>query len=135
MPARRKPSQAGGELLIEGTPWFMPPEAIQGSAPADPRSDLYSLGRLGYYLLTGHYIFDAETIAEIHEKQLTAVPEPPSQRTTNPSARKWSGLFVLSGERHGAASAIRRRIAGQVAGHARRRRLDDRGAGGLVGGS
>jgi serine/threonine protein kinase len=74
----------GGEQLIEGTPWFMPPEAIQASAPTDPRSDLYSLGALGYYVLTGHYIFDAETIAEIHELQLTAAPIPPTQRTTNP---------------------------------------------------
>ena len=77
-------ADAGDEQLIEGTPWFMPPEAIKGSAPADPRSDLYSLGALGYFLLTGQYIFDAETIAEVHEKQLTAVPIPPSERTTNP---------------------------------------------------
>jgi hypothetical protein len=70
--------------VIEGTPWFMPPEAIQGTAPVDPRSDLYSLGALGYFLLTGHYIFEAETVAEIHEKQLAAAPVPPGQRTTNP---------------------------------------------------
>ena len=43
------------ENMIEGTPWFMPPEAINGSS--DPRSDLYSVGALGYYLLTGQYIF------------------------------------------------------------------------------
>jgi len=76
-------AEAGGAELIEGTPWFMPPEAIQGSVPADPRSDIYSLGALGYFLLTGEYIFEAETIAEVHEKQLNAVPVPPSQRTTN----------------------------------------------------
>ena len=39
---------------------------------------------LGYYLLTGQYIFDAETISEIYEKQLAANPVPPGQRTTNP---------------------------------------------------
>ena len=76
-------AETAAEQMIEGTPWFMPPEAIQGSAPADPRSDLYSLGALGYYLLTGQYIFDAETIAEIHEQQLMATPVPPTQRTTN----------------------------------------------------
>jgi eukaryotic-like serine/threonine-protein kinase len=71
------------EKVIEGTPWFTPPEAIQGSAQIDPRSDLYAVGVLGYYLLTGQYIFDAETVSEIHEKQLAAEPIPPSQRTTN----------------------------------------------------
>jgi serine/threonine-protein kinase len=50
----------------------------------DPRSDLYSLGALGYYLLTGEYVFDGKTVLEIHEQQLTAVPVPPSQRTNNP---------------------------------------------------
>jgi serine/threonine protein kinase len=69
--------------LIEGTPWFMPPEAISGAAPSDPRSDVYSMGALGYYLLTGQYVFDAETVAEIHSQQLTAVPVPPSYRTSN----------------------------------------------------
>jgi serine/threonine-protein kinase len=72
------------ENVIEGTPWFTPPEAIQGHVQTDPRSDLYAVGVLGYYLLTGQYIFDAEIISEIHEKQLAAAPIPPSQRTTNP---------------------------------------------------
>jgi len=70
--------------VIEGTPWFTPPEAIRGSAPLNPTSDLYSLGALGYYLLTGKYIFDGETVREIHQKQLMADPVPLSQRTANP---------------------------------------------------
>ena len=73
-----------GESVIEGTPWFTPPEAIQSTVQTDPRSDLYSVGVLGYFLLTGQYIFDAETVSEIHEKQLNASPIPPSRRTANP---------------------------------------------------
>ena len=69
--------------VIEGTPWFTPPEAIRSAGQADPRSDLYSVGALGYYLLTGHYIFDAESISEIHQKQLDTTPLPPHTRTTN----------------------------------------------------
>jgi len=80
--------------LIEGTPWFMPPEAIQGPAAADPRSDLYSLGGVGYFLLTGAYIFDAENIAEIHEKQIHAAPIPPTQRTTNPISPEMEQLIL-----------------------------------------
>ena len=78
----RDGSVAGEVAAIEGTPWFMAPEAFRGSAPIDPRSDLYSLGALGYFLLTGHYIFDAVKVSEIQEKQLSAQPIPPSRRTT-----------------------------------------------------
>lgn len=78
-----KQDNLAGDDVIEGTPWFMPPEAISGSAPIDPRSDIYSLGALGYYLLTGQYVFDAATVEEIHRQQLTAVPVPPGYRTKN----------------------------------------------------
>lgn len=74
---------AKGEKVAEGTPWFMPPEAIHGPASTDPRSDLYSVGALGYFLLTGYFIFDAQTVSEIHQKQLAAAPIPPTHRTTN----------------------------------------------------
>jgi eukaryotic-like serine/threonine-protein kinase len=83
-----------GERMIEGTPWFTPPEAIQGSAPSDPRSDIYSVGALGYYLLTGQYIFDAESVAEIHEKQLAAAPIPPSERTPQPVSGELEQLLL-----------------------------------------
>ena len=72
----------------------MPPEAIQGSAPVGPRSDLYSLGALGYYLLTGHYIFDADKIADVYDKQLTTAPIPPSQRTTQPISADMEKLLL-----------------------------------------
>jgi hypothetical protein len=66
---------------IEGTPWFMPPEAFAGSGNSDPRSDLYSIGALGYYLLTGgKYVFDGGSLTEIHEQQISRQPIPPSQR-------------------------------------------------------
>ena len=82
------------ERMIEGTPWFTPPEAIRSSAQTDPRSDLYSLGALGYYLLTGQYIFDAESIGEIHEKQLSSAPIPPRLRTTNPISPEMELLLL-----------------------------------------
>ena len=109
--------------MIEGTPWFTPPEAIQGSAHIDPRSDLYSLGALGYYLLTGQYIFDAETVPEIHEKQLATAPIPPSQRTTQPDQPgNGTNPSALSGQGNGRAPPIGGRIARPVAGQSGRRR-------------
>jgi hypothetical protein len=85
---------AAKENVVEGTPWFTPPEAIKGSVTVDPRSDIYSLGALGYYLLTGHYIFDADSISEIYEKQLAANPVPPGQRTTNPVSFKMEQIIL-----------------------------------------
>jgi eukaryotic-like serine/threonine-protein kinase len=80
---REKPQPSGEEEFL-GTPWFMPPEAFKDSARSDPRSDLYSVGALGYYLVTGKYVFEAESVVEIHKQQLTTSPIPPTQRTTNP---------------------------------------------------
>jgi serine/threonine protein kinase len=89
-----EPPDPAGDQNIEGTPWFMPPEAIQGTTPAGPCSDLYSLAALGYFLLTGFYIFDAETVSEIHQKQLTAIPVSPGQRTTNPISQEMEQLLL-----------------------------------------
>src|SRR4029077_19230825 len=58
-----------GEKGFVGTPWFMAPEAIKDSTKSDPRSDIYSLGALGYFLLTGKYVFDAKSVMEIYEQQ------------------------------------------------------------------
>ena len=88
------PEVEASSHLIEGTPWFTPPEAIHGAAPVDPSSDLYSLGALGYYLLTGQYIFNADSVAEIHEKQLNAAPVPPSQRLASPVSADLEQLLL-----------------------------------------
>ena len=78
------PKHLTTEKSIVGTPWFMPPESIKDSALSDPRSDIYAVGALAYYLLTGEYVFNAETVLEIYEQQLTQSPVPPGRRTANP---------------------------------------------------
>jgi serine/threonine protein kinase len=115
-----EPVEVNGEL--EGTPWFMPPEAIKASAAPDQRSDIYSLGALAYFLLTGCFIFDAETIAEIHEKQLTAAPVPPSQRTASPISAEMEILLLSCLEkdmnlRPGSAGELRALLLATPAAH------------------
>jgi eukaryotic-like serine/threonine-protein kinase len=66
------------EMEFVGTPWFMAPEAIKDSSKSDPRSDLYALGALGYYLLTGRYVYEAKSVMEIYEKQLTTPVQSPA---------------------------------------------------------
>jgi serine/threonine protein kinase len=80
----RKESKVRDEKAVEGTPSFMPPEAIKDASRSDPRSDLYAVGALGYYLLTARSVFAAANVAELYQKHLTEAPVPPSRRTTNP---------------------------------------------------
>jgi serine/threonine protein kinase len=61
----------------------MPPEAIKNSAAADPRSDLYAVGAIGYFLLTGKPVFEDEEILKVQDGQPLANPAPPSWRTKN----------------------------------------------------
>jgi serine/threonine-protein kinase len=62
-----------GEVL--GTAEFMSPEQASGE-PVDERSDIYSLGVVGYYVLSGRLPFEGETVAAILAKHITQ-PAPP----------------------------------------------------------
>jgi len=82
--ASREQMHLTGARGTVGTPSFMPPEAIKNAARSDPRSDIYSVGALGYYLLTTENVFDAANILDLYERHLTDTPVPPRQRTANP---------------------------------------------------
>lgn len=64
-----------GSNVITGTPLFMAPEAIRGEQFVDGRSDLYALGAVGYFLLTGKPLFASDNMLEVVGHHLhTAVP-------------------------------------------------------------
>jgi tRNA A-37 threonylcarbamoyl transferase component Bud32 len=66
-----------------GTPLYLAPEAIR-SPGVDHRSDLYSVGAVGYLLLTGQHVFDGATVIEICSHHLHTPPIPPSERLGRP---------------------------------------------------
>ena len=61
-----------------GTPAYMAPEVTQGET-FDGRADLYGVGCVAYYLLTGHPTFEGANAFHIIARHLNDVPVPPSQ--------------------------------------------------------
>jgi serine/threonine-protein kinase len=72
------------EKRFVGTPAVMAPEMVRFQAPVDARADIYAVGCIGYWLLTGRHVFEAQTRADMlvmhaHQKPLT-----PSKRLGAP---------------------------------------------------
>ena len=83
---KRRPTEVGaGELTVEegpsGTPAFMSPEQALGEGGVDARSDLYAVGGVAYWLLTGSLVFKGASPMETMIMQVHRVPEAPSHRT------------------------------------------------------
>ncbi len=77
----RRGTELTADGIAVGTPAFMAPELALGKPDVDGRVDIYGLGCVGYWLLTGEPVFDAEiplanVVAHVQEQ-----PIPPSQRT------------------------------------------------------
>jgi serine/threonine-protein kinase len=73
-----------GQPMAMGTPAYMAPEVILGGGDVDRRVDVYALGCVAYYLLTGQRVFDALTEMRLMVKHLHEEPVPPSRRSEQP---------------------------------------------------
>jgi len=65
--------------VVYGTPAFMAPEQARGETLSGA-TDLYALGCVGYWLLTGLYVFPAPTPMQMAIEHAYTVPTPPSKR-------------------------------------------------------
>jgi serine/threonine-protein kinase len=84
-----KPRNAGNvqltsDQIVSGTPAFMSPEQALGDSPIDARSDLYALGCVAYWLLTGQHVFEGDSGLAVMMQHVKDVPVPPSTRTELP---------------------------------------------------
>jgi len=61
---------------ITGSPHFMAPEQIRDDVEVDGRADLYAVGCLAWFLLTGRYVFDGAGHEEVVSAHLDREPEP-----------------------------------------------------------
>jgi serine/threonine-protein kinase len=77
-----------------GTPAYMAPEVILGETTVDRRADVYALGCVAYYLLTGQLVFEGDTPMKMLLQHVQAEPIPPSQRTELPIPRDIDELVL-----------------------------------------
>lgn len=69
-----------GDALC-GTPAFMAPEQVIGNRLVDARTDLYGVGCLAYWLVTGQLVFTGQKTMQVLMQHAQAVPVPPSARS------------------------------------------------------
>jgi serine/threonine-protein kinase len=67
-----------------GTPGYMAPEVVLGTAGTDHRVDLYALGCVAYWLLTGMLVFEGENAMQVMMQHVQAQPRRPSHRVDRP---------------------------------------------------
>jgi serine/threonine-protein kinase len=68
------------ENALRGTPAFIAPEQAMGKA-VDGRADIYAAGCVAYWLLTGQFVFTADTMMGLLLHHAHTPPTPPSART------------------------------------------------------
>jgi serine/threonine protein kinase len=79
---------------MTGTPLYMSPESIQTPNSVDGRSDLYAVGAVGYFLLTGHPVFETNSIVELCQQHVSAVPIPPTERLGAPVSKELEAVLL-----------------------------------------
>ena len=82
------------ENVVNGTPQYLAPEAIRNADSIDARSDLYALGAVGYFLLTGTPVFSGRGSLEVIHHHLQTIPEPPSKRLGKPLPPKLEAVIL-----------------------------------------
>lgn len=116
-----KGMQAGDPTLTApniaaGTPAFMAPEIALGEPETDCRIDVYSLGCVLYWLLTGQLVFEAKSPGKLMHLHIQEPPEPPSRRTELPVPPEVDAIVLAClakdpGERPADAEGLRARLS------------------------
>ncbi len=72
--------QLTADNTVSGTPAFLAPEQVVGGE-VDARTDVYALGCVLYWLLTGSYVFGGRSAMEVMMRHVQEAPHPPSTRS------------------------------------------------------
>ena len=80
---------------LVGTPAFMAPEMVVGDRLVDHRADLYALGCVAYFLMTGTHVFQGGTPMQALIDHVSTAPQPPSRRMAT-DVPDWVDALVLA---------------------------------------
>ena len=81
------------EGITPGTPDYMAPEMTLGN-PVDGRADIYAVGCVGYFMLTGQAVFQAANVYHMIARHLNDAPVPPSEIAKTPVPRMLEDLIL-----------------------------------------
>jgi hypothetical protein len=98
--------------VVLGTPAYLAPEAVTDPSSVGPAADLYALGCVGYFLLTGKKVFEGKTAVDTCVAHVTKVPTPPSQASTRSIDAKLEAIILRClakqpADRYATMSALR----------------------------
>ncbi len=101
---------------ITGTPLYLSPESIRDARSVDVRSDIYSVGAVAYYLLTGEHVFRGETTLDLVMHHVKSAPRRPSERFGRPFSRDLEDVILrclakAPDDRYATASELRAAFA------------------------
>ena len=116
----RKRANAGDSLVTmdqgtTGTPAYMAPECILGDVEVDRRADVYALGCVAYFALTGSLVFEADSSMKMLMAHLHTEPTRPSERSELPIPRELDDLVMACLQKD---PALRPQNAGELLGMA-----------------
>jgi tRNA A-37 threonylcarbamoyl transferase component Bud32 len=90
----KRAADATAVNAIVGTPHFISPEAVESPATVEARSDLYSVGAVGYWLLTGNTLFDSHQVEEIFNHHVRTMPAHPGERVGRELSEDLAALIM-----------------------------------------
>ena len=105
------------EGTTSGTPAYMAPEIVMGDESYDHRVDLYAIGCVGYWLLTGKLVFEGDTAMKVMLDHMKTPPARPKSRTELPIPAELEQIILDCLEkdparRPASAAELARRLAG-----------------------
>jgi tRNA A-37 threonylcarbamoyl transferase component Bud32 len=77
-----------------GTPAFMAPEQALDDTKVDAKTDIYAVGCVAYWLLTGKLVFEGETAMQVVTDHIHRLPTPLSQRTERKIPRELEAVIM-----------------------------------------